>query len=131
MCDCRKCFHFKVCKKAEHVENYKLNGECENFKNIDLVVELPCRVGDIIWCVWQYSYYFRCEDVPFIEKAICDGFVFDEGVVKFIPDTYAEKTDYHHHLIDCCLTKKEAEQALSKLQASYEQVKGDKVWRQK
>ena len=119
MCDCRKCFHFKVCKKAEHVENYKLQGECGEFVDEDRVIVPTVKVGQTVYA----------EVINRVEGFVVTNFHFDVtttgtqyGITSHngrYPMLFSEnnigKTVF--------LTKEEAEQALSKLQASYEQVK--------
>ena len=42
--DCRNCIHYNVCISHE---------ECKDFKNKTRFVELPCKIGDIIYCPYK------------------------------------------------------------------------------
>ena len=86
------------------------------------VIVPPCKVGDKVYCVWQYRDYFSNTEELFVEEDECQGIVVDMGEVKILPKAYGEKTERCCRLLDCCLTEEDAEKALSKLQASYKQV---------
>lgn len=124
MCDCRKCFHFKVCKKAEKVENYKLQGECGEFVDEGLVVELPCKVGEFVYTKFSGTNEIECYVIDKVSHNGSNYFSFDAHLEN--EDGYVVDI-LEFDLVDIGITvfstKTEAEQALSKLQASYEQVK--------
>lgn len=46
MVDCKNCLHYEVCGYAL---NSKTIYECDYFFNKSKVIELPCKVGDIIY----------------------------------------------------------------------------------
>ena len=124
MTECNKCFHFKVCKKAENVENYKLQGECGEFVDEELVVVLPCKVYDDIYCFEKYRHHSLHEEFP-EATVICSlkvqGFeMFGTDLNFFTEQKRLRGSDIGKSVF---FSKKEAEKALSKLQASYEQVK--------
>lgn len=50
MIDCKNCLHYEVCKShyGDEVLRY-INGDCSNFADNSKVIELPCKVGDIIY----------------------------------------------------------------------------------
>ena len=83
----------------------------------------PCKEGDTVYCVWKYEDWFGKVDGPFIEEDVCQGFLIDMGQIKILPVNYGKRADSFYRLLDCCLTKEEAEKALSKLQANNRQVK--------
>ena len=76
------------------------------------VIVPPCKEGDTVYCVWRYEDWFGKVDGPFIEEDVCQGIVIDLGQVKILPTKYGSRTDSFYRLLDCCLTKEEAEQAL-------------------
>lgn len=76
------------------------------------VIVPPCKVGDTVYCVWQYSDFAKTEP-PFIKEAKVCSFVIDEGVAKIIPENYAEMADTWHRLMAVAFTKEEAEKALA------------------
>ena len=87
------------------------------------VVVPPCKDGDTVYCVWKGIDLFKKEEKLFVEEDVCQGIVIDLGQVKILPTNYGKRTDDFCRLLDCCLTKEEAEQSLSKLQANNRQVK--------
>lgn len=42
------------------------------------VIVPPCKVGDTVYCIWQYSDFAKTE-LPFIKEAKVCSFVIDEG----------------------------------------------------
>lgn len=50
---CENCYHYNACAYFLRKENKRLGSAegfiCEHFKDKSLIVELPCRVGDILW----------------------------------------------------------------------------------
>ena len=87
------------------------------------VIVPPCKEGDTVYCLWEDIDYFRKVEKLFIEEDVCQGIVIDMGQVKILPIKYGSRADRFYRLLDCCPTKEEAEQALSKLQANNRQVK--------
>ena len=83
-------------------------------KQSENTVELPCKVGDTVYCIWQYGDFAQ-EDIPFIQETRVISFVIDEGVPKIIPANYGEMTDSWHRLLEIAFTKEEAEEALAKM----------------
>lgn len=43
MMDCKDCYHYDVCSKKDEM--------CKNFKDKSLIVELPCKLGQIVYDV--------------------------------------------------------------------------------
>lgn len=80
-------------------------------KQSENTVELPCKVGDTVYCIWQYNLFpdFAKTEPPFITESKVFGFVIDKGIVKIIPEHYAEMADSWHRLLDVAFTKEEAE----------------------
>ncbi len=46
MAKCENCFHNKVCINGA---NYRNAGECRQYIDESLIVELPCKVGDTVY----------------------------------------------------------------------------------
>ena len=88
---------------ANIIENF-----AGNHKRSENVIELPCNVGDTVYCIWQYNDFAKTEP-PFIMESKVAGFVIDEGIVKIIPEHYAEMADSWHRLRDVAFSKEEAE----------------------
>ena len=74
------------------------------------LLETPCKEGDTVFCIWQYSD-FTSEEDPFIEEATAVSFVLD-GSVKVIPSGYSDKVNSWYRLIDICFSREDAEKAL-------------------
>lgn len=69
MAKCEKCIHANVC---EAYEPYETDG-CNQFKNKYLIVELPCRGGDVL-----YTHEYDCErEECYIEKVKCHSIEID------------------------------------------------------
>lgn len=47
MTKCENCYHKKVCINSANFRNAE---NCRQYKNESRIVELPCRVGDVIYC---------------------------------------------------------------------------------
>ena len=126
MTDCKKCIHFKVCKKAEKIENYKLKGECSEFLDSDRVIVPPCKVGDKVFYINEVCDENANEYFDISVGEVVSFSIQKEGLWAYC--RYEDGLTYWHIVVDefgkeVFFTKEEAEQALSKLQASYEQVK--------
>lgn len=76
------------------------------------VIVLPCKAGDKVYCIWQYSNFVK-EESPFIEEAKAETFIFDEGKAKVIPENYGDMVDRFYRLLDVAFTREEAEKALA------------------
>lgn len=65
MATCKNCLHVKVCREyvmglaaargveldATEIEQVLVCDDCENFKDRSRFVELPCKVGDLIYII--------------------------------------------------------------------------------
>lgn len=89
--------------EKQHIADYLFNSG---------VIVPPCKVGDTVYCIWQYSDFAKTEP-PFIKQAKVCSFVIEEGVAKIIPENYAEMADTWHRLMAVAFTKEEAEKALA------------------
>ena len=95
---------------------YQRLAELENDYENGKVVKLPCRVGDTIYVIYQYSDFLGTEDEPFIEEDIAKFFVYDENKMKIVPSRYGERNDYWYKVLDILPTLEEAEKRLKELQ---------------
>ena len=70
---CENCYHAKACGNypntglPEKSRQRLLNKGCENFKDESLIVELPCRAGDV---VWHYGKSFVIESIEIFSSRI-------------------------------------------------------------
>lgn len=55
MAKCENCYHKKVCINGA---NYKNAENCKQYKPEELIIELPCRVGDKVYVI------ATCHDFP-------------------------------------------------------------------
>lgn len=124
MASCKECLHYDVCEARIAADenyserNYTENNNCSNFKDRTRFVELPCKVGDVV-----YSY---CEDLfrilpYFIEQIIIsyDSDSPNNEYVTFngISSSASELLDDMDFTVDeigktVFLTREEAEKAL-------------------
>lgn len=51
MNDCKDCLDNNICEKAEHFENYRLEG-CKDYRR---GYHLPCKIGDKVWAIKKYN----------------------------------------------------------------------------
>ena len=80
------------------------------------LIELPCKVGDAVWCIYRYEDCFGRITDYFIEQDKAQCFIFDEGKFKIFPSNYNNRSEYYYKLKDIFLTKAEAEKRLKELQ---------------
>lgn len=71
MASCKECLHYDVCEARIAADenyserNYTENNNCSNFKDRTRFVELPCKVGDTVYCI---KAMFSFLPVPKAEK---------------------------------------------------------------
>ena len=97
MAACKECVHAEVC---EYDGTQCIDGiadNCSLFKDRSRFVELPCKVGDVIFCTTMGKIYQGT--IGRIEKD-------DEGFAIITTDGYCFDSSICYH------TQKEAEQAL-------------------
>ncbi len=111
MATCKECVHVGVCRyytnelakangiplKLEEVERLLECDDCENFKARSRFVELPCKLGDEIFCTTMGKIY-----QGIVGRIELD----DEGFAIITTDGYCVDSTICYH------TQEEAEQAL-------------------
>lgn len=95
MAICKECAHVEVCSYAQNSNNEFEH--CANFKDRSRFVELPCRVGDEIFCTTMGKIY-----QGIVGRIELD----DEGFAIITTDGYCFDS------LICYHTREEAEQAL-------------------
>jgi hypothetical protein len=72
----------------EYSEQARLHAEylAQHLLNEGVIVP-PCKVGQKVYCIWQYSDFAKTEP-PFIKEETVCSFIIDEGVAKIIPENY-------------------------------------------
>jgi NADPH-dependent 7-cyano-7-deazaguanine reductase QueF-like protein len=65
---CEDCIHCGLCLNIDRLTLFDKNQEahCKAFKDKSLIVELPCKVGDIVWEICYDIHYNRMSSVPYI-----------------------------------------------------------------
>lgn len=60
---CKDCIHYEVCgnkletkEQSRHNDNYI----CCNFKNKSLFIELPCKIGDVVYVIENKRPCYAC-----------------------------------------------------------------------
>lgn len=48
---CKDCIHYKVCNSAFPNSTNKVIGVCRFFGDKAKYIELPCKVGDVVYCL--------------------------------------------------------------------------------
>ena len=66
MAKCENCYHYEACLNSLS-ENKVLNNTeffaCEHYKDKSLIVELPCRVGDVVYVLYTCDLPHEIEQV--------------------------------------------------------------------
>lgn len=115
MASCKDCVHYEVCQMhykqkceltyeterevriAMHKAQKAVDIECDYYKDRSLFVELPCKLGDVIFYTVMLKTY----------QAIVDRIeLYDEGVAIITADGYCVDSTICYH------TQEAAEQAL-------------------
>ena len=95
MATCKECVHVGVCSYAQNSNNEFEH--CANFRARSRFVELPCKLGDVIFYTVMLKTY----------QAVVDRIeLYDEGVAIITADGYCVDSTICYH------TQEEAEQAL-------------------
>lgn len=118
MTKCENCYHAEICKNYPNtglppkMRNELLDKGCEHFKDKSLIVELPCRVGDVL-----FTTEYDCDrNISYIEKVKCSSIEIDEFEISICCETIDDK--YEHYVPEdfgesVFLSREEAEMALA------------------
>ncbi|MGN0444223.1 MAG: hypothetical protein ACI4F5_06385 [Acutalibacteraceae bacterium] len=70
MINCKNCIHYDVCllEEGEIFIGAKKNGFCGKHKDKSRYIELPCKVGDMVYCINTFS-----QNDPRINKCEVDA----------------------------------------------------------
>lgn len=70
---CKDCIHYDVCRDfqgswivIEHINKNEAEQKCEHFKDKSLIIELPCKIGDIVWAKGVFTeniYSYKVDNV--------------------------------------------------------------------
>ena len=88
---CKDCLHYKVCQYHIDEETTMTTYECDNFADSSEWVNLPCKVGDIVYQVDSERIYESTVRNIIYDT---DGIAFDEraiGKSVFLTREEAEK----------------------------------------
>ena len=82
---CEECLHYEVCKALEEGNGIGMikAENCSFYKNEFLIVELPCKAGDVLF-VKEYDQY---TDKEYIEKVKCNEIEITEDGISIICKT--------------------------------------------
>lgn len=112
---CKECYHFGLCRYNSNVSNADNLEICDDFKDKSKIIELPCKVGDIVYVI--YDKYVTSAKVlaAYIDQA---GGMFDLQIKTKNETTTGfksviDKDNYTFQTV--FLTKAEAEKALEEL----------------
>lgn len=92
---CEKCIHGGVCSIREHwCDDAFASDCCECFINEDLIVEMPCAIGDSIYVLERTK---RGTSYPgFVHETSFAGIHLTKRT-----DTWRRKEDYHYIVVRC------------------------------
>ena len=107
---CKDCIHYDVCyKKPDHFDDLNVNGGCKDFAEKSRFIELPCKVGDVVYQVTRnFISEFR---VRFVEIATCGNVFLHTDLISgiiYTGEVFSE-SDIGKTVF---LTREEAEKAL-------------------
>lgn len=58
---CKDCLHLEACKNMLEEMGYTVDGDgenadqrCNDFTDKSRFVELPCKIGDTVWCIRNF-----------------------------------------------------------------------------
>ena len=91
--DCKDCFHYELCGVFDYISPV----ECGFYTDRSRFVELPCKIGDVIFCTTIGKIY-----QGIVGRIELD----DEGIAIITTDGYCFDSSICYH------TQEEAEQAL-------------------
>ena len=105
---CKDCLHYEVCQFHIDEETKLTVNECEYFKDRSKFIELPCKVGDMVY------YFFNDNLSEYCEVPIA-GFHIDRYRIAFEIEILGQKFFIDTEFLDerVFLTKEEAEKALA------------------
>lgn len=118
MTKCENCYHAEICKNYPNtglppkMRNELLDKGCEHFKDKSLIVELPCRVGDVL-----FTTEYDCDrNISYIEKVKCSSIEIDDVEISICCETIDD--EYEHYVPEdfgesVFLSREEAERALA------------------
>lgn len=110
MSKCENCICNPVCDHNKYgFEN------CNSFKDKSFIVELPCKVGDTIYFVYETD-----NDTMFIDKGKVEGFsIGDKNEGIWFRGIYENLSSYWHTALSIndtvFLTKEQAEEKLKEI----------------
>ena len=68
---CKNCIHYNVCNMYDGPYiSVHLDHTCKHFADKQLVVELPCRVGDELFLTDYPQYHHRLKKYEFINERV-------------------------------------------------------------
>ena len=106
---CANCIHEKVCKKRHFPSMFGLTGDgCDDFKDKSRYIELPCAVGDTVYCIQPYFNHDTKKYKEIIKPKVVD-FVF---TMPFLAESKGEILREKDFGKTVFLTKEDAEKVL-------------------
>lgn len=111
MADCKNCLHYEVCGYAL---NSKTVYECNYFANKSKVIELPCKVGDV---VYKVSFIHKNVTPLKVDGFLCNLLSWKVHCTHLIPSWVGNQKEHIYIAFSSFgkrvfLTQEEAEQAL-------------------
>lgn len=108
---CKDCVHYNVCEEWADRTNhayYQYGSYCEHFKDKSQIVELPCKVGDVLWICSSVRGVFSAKvrtffighpsfqgkpdnSIQMIRTTECDISINEFGKTAFLTREEAEK----------------------------------------
>lgn len=106
---CKNCYHYEVCLLGACVKG--ATGTCLNYKDKSRIVELPCKVGDTIYDIYECVANGNTHIRELKVKDINIRLDLRNRVWLIVCGYYFDCADFGKKVF---LTRKEAEEALRK-----------------
>jgi len=119
-CKCKECLHYDACKKISDVHGLAFGSSpfCDLYKSKSLFVELPCKVGDVVYKIRNSKIFnekiveMRVIAVTFLVSSCCKHLSITAGNSRGA-NLLFELDDFGKTVF---LTKEEAEKKLKEVQ---------------
>lgn len=105
---CNDCLHVDECEKCTELSGFSRENpvDCKVFIDRERFVELPCKVGDEVWCIKRYSRGYQ------VVNGRVNELYFTEGMQLGISVYHVTKGQWGKKIF---ATRKEAEEAFEKM----------------
>lgn len=125
MSTCKDCIHYDICinRIRYHADENEFTGKeftdidkaCKRFKDCSKFIELPCKVGDVVYICTYFGMWYAPHEIDKCEMTVTRITIVNNTVVfEAMKDKYNADTFIQRQIGNTVfLTKEEAEKALA------------------